>query len=259
MNVQRTSTDHDKRFDVQAKTKAPFQMSDFGITTLLNPTANIASQGRVVRRNKSSGLGKPGAFTVKRGFDIVVASLLIVLLSPLLVATALAVKLTSKGPVFFAQRRWGKGNVPFLLYKFRSMHVDLQDRSGIAHTVKNDPRVTAVGRFLRRTSIDELPQLFNVLLGDMSLVGPRAHVLGMHAAGVRYEDLVPEYFARHAVRPGITGLAQVRGLRGEVTDAAHARARVNADLEYIRTFSVLRDIRIMLATIPAVITGKAAF
>ncbi len=234
-------------------------MTDLGISTLLNPAATVPSQARTLRRIQTPGLGKPGAFAVKRGFDIVVASLLIVILSPLLIATALAVKLTSKGPVFFAQRRWGKGNVPFRLYKFRSMHVALEDRSGIAHTVKNDPRVTAIGRFIRRTSIDELPQLFNVLRGDMSLVGPRAHVLGMHAAGVRYEDLVPEYFARHAVRPGITGLAQVRGLRGEVTDAAHAQARVNSDLEYIRTFSVWRDIRIMLATIPAVITGKAAF
>jgi exopolysaccharide biosynthesis polyprenyl glycosylphosphotransferase len=213
----------------------------------------------MLRRTQTPGLGKPGAFAVKRGFDIVVASLLILLLSPVLLTIALAVKLTSKGPVFFVQRRWGKGNVPFQLYKFRSMHVDLQDRSGIAHTVKNDPRVTAVGRFIRRTSLDELPQLFNVLKGDMSLVGPRAHVLGMHAAGVRYEDLVPEYFARHAVRPGITGLAQVRGLRGEVTDAEHAQARVDADLEYIRNFSVWADIRILLATIPAVITGKAAF
>lgn len=259
MNVQRTSLDHDKRFDLKAPAKAPFQMTDLGISTLLNSGTTVSTQGRMLRRTQTPGLGKPGAFAVKRGFDIVVASLLILLLSPVLLTIALAVKLTSKGPVFFVQRRWGKGNVPFQLYKFRSMHVDLQDRSGIAHTVKNDPRVTAVGRFIRRTSLDELPQLFNVLKGDMSLVGPRAHVLGMHAAGVRYEDLVPEYFARHAVRPGITGLAQVRGLRGEVTDAEHAQARVDADLEYIRTFSVWSDIRILLATIPAVITGKAAF
>lgn len=234
-------------------------MSDLGIATMLAPTASITTQGAVLRRTQTPGLGKPGAFAVKRTFDVIVASILIVLLSPVLLAVAAAVKLTSKGPAFFVQRRWGKGNVPFRLYKFRSMHVDLEDRSGIAHTVKNDPRVTAIGRFIRRSSLDELPQLFNVLKGDMSLVGPRAHVLGMHAAGVRYEDLVPEYFARHAVRPGITGLAQVRGLRGEVTDADHAQARVDSDLEYIRTFSVWRDIRIMLATIPAVIGGKAAF
>lgn len=219
----------------------------------------MSSQGAVLHRTRMPGLGKPGAFAVKRAFDIVVAGILLILLSPLLLAVAAAIKLTSKGPVFFVQRRWGKGNVPFQLYKFRSMRTDLEDRSGIAHTVRNDPRVTRIGHFLRRSSIDELPQLLNVLKGDMSLVGPRAHVLGMHAAGVRYEDLVPEYFARHAVRPGITGLAQVRGLRGEVTDAVHAQARVDADLEYIRTFSVWRDLRIMLATIPAVITGKAAF
>lgn len=234
-------------------------MSDLGIATLLNSGVVSSTQGAVLRRTQTPGLGKPGALAVKRGFDIVVSGLLILILSPVLLALAAAVKLTSKGPVLFIQRRWGKGNVPFRLYKFRSMHTDLEDRSGIAHTVKNDPRLTAIGRFIRRSSLDELPQLFNVLMGDMSLVGPRAHVLGMHAAGVRYEDLVPEYFARHAVRPGITGLAQVRGLRGEVTDADHAQARVDADLEYIRNFSVWADIRIMLATIPAVVSGKAAF
>ncbi len=259
MNVQRTHSDSDERFGVKARAKVAFEMTDLGISVLLNSGATVATQGRVLRRTQTPGLGKPGAFAVKRALDIVVATLLIIVLSPVLLTVAAAVKLTSKGPVFFVQRRWGKGNVPFRLYKFRSMHVALEDRSGIAHTVKNDPRVTAIGRFIRRTSIDELPQLFNVLKGDMSLVGPRAHVLGMHAAGVRYEDLVPEYFTRHAVRPGITGLAQVRGLRGEVTDAHHAQARVDADLEYIRTFSVWRDIRIMLATIPAVIGGKAAF
>ncbi len=259
MNIQRTRIETDQRFGLKANAKAPFQMTDLGITSLLNSGATVATQGRVLRRTQTPGLGKPGAFAVKRAFDVVVSGLLLILLAPVFLAVAAAIKLTSKGPVFFVQRRWGKGNVPFRLYKFRSMHTDLEDRSGIAHTVKNDPRVTAIGRLIRRSSIDELPQLINVLKGDMSLVGPRAHVLGMHAAGVRYEDLVPEYFARHAVRPGITGLAQVRGLRGEVTDAGHAQARVDSDLEYIRTFSVWRDIRILLATIPAVLTGRAAF
>lgn len=234
-------------------------MTDLGITTLLNSGSTLTTQGRALRRGRTPGLGKPGAFAVKRGFDIVVASLLIIALVPVFLTVAAAIKLTSRGPVFFVQRRWGKGNVPFRLYKFRSMHIDLEDRTGVAHTIRNDPRITAIGHLIRRSSIDELPQLLNVLKGDMSLVGPRAHVLGMHAAGVRYEDLVPEYFARHAVRPGITGLAQVRGLRGEVSDANHAQARVDSDLEYIRTFSVWRDIRILLATIPAVLTSKAAF
>lgn len=259
MNVQRTRIEIDERFGVKAQVKTPFQMTELGIASLLNPAATVSTQGRVLRSTKTPGLGKPGAFAVKRGFDIVVASLLLLFLAPVFLLVAAAIKLTSKGPVFFVQRRWGKGNVPFRLYKFRSMYTELEDRSGIAHTVKNDPRVTAVGRLIRRSSLDELPQLINVLKGDMSLVGPRAHVLGMHAAGVRYEDLVPEYFARHAVRPGITGLAQVRGLRGEVTDADHAQARVDSDLEYIRTFSVWRDIRILLATIPTVLTGRAAF
>lgn len=259
MNALQTGSDRDKRFGVTARTRASFKMSDISVVSMFAPVSPGAGSLDLPTRDLAPRGDKPFSFALKRAFDIVVSSLLIVLLSPLLLVVALAVKLTSKGPVLFVQRRWGRGNVPFQLYKFRSMHVDLEDRSGIAHTVKNDPRITAIGRFLRRSSIDELPQLFNVLKGDMSLVGPRAHVLGMHAAGVRYEDLVPEYFARHAVRPGITGLAQVRGLRGEVTDAEHAQARVDSDLEYVRTFSVWRDLRIMLATIPAVIGGKAAF
>ena len=249
MNVQRTRVDHDKRFEFRVQAKAPFQMTDLGITTLLNSGATVATQGRVLRRIQTPGLGKPGAFALKRGFDIVVAGLLIVLLSPLLLAVAAAVKLTSKGPVFFVQRRWGKGNVPFRLYKFRSMHVELEDRTGIAHTVKNDPRVTAIGRFIRRTSIDELPQLFNVLRGDMSLVGPRPHVPGMLAAGVRYEDLVTGYERRHAMRPGITGLAQANGLRGPTTEVEPAVMRVVRDIEYIRDFSIWLDIRILYRTV----------
>lgn len=195
---------------------------------------------------------------LKRLGDFVGALVLLVVLSPLLLAVALAVKLTSRGPVFFAQKRWGKDNRPFTVYKFRSMYADRCDVTGVQHTVANDDRVTPLGRFLRKTSIDELPQLLNVLVGDMSLVGPRAHVLGMKAVGRRYEDLVPEYFARHAVRPGLTGLAQVRGLRGEVADVGHARGRIESDLEYIARYSLWLDIKIAALTIPAVLTGKAA-
>ena len=233
-------------------------MSDLGVSTMLNIGADISSTTVLLRRPRAERRTKAVAFAVKRAMDVAVAATLLLLLSPVLLAVAAAVKLTSRGPVFFAQRRWGRGNAPFRLYKFRSMYVDRQDQSGIAHTVQNDPRVTAVGRFIRKYSLDELPQLINVLKGDMSLVGPRAHVLGMHAMGVRYEDLVPEYFARHIVRPGMTGLAQVRGFRGEVADEAHARGRVACDLEYIRTFSLWQDIKIMVLTVPAVLFGYAA-
>ena len=238
--------------------RGSFRIGELGMSTMLNISNDLTVPAHLLRRPAQAPSNRAVSFAVKRAFDIVGSGLLLLLLSPVLIGVALAVKLTSRGPVLFVQRRWGRGNTPFRLYKFRSMYVELEDKSGISHTVANDPRVTPVGRFIRRTSLDELPQLINVLKGDMSLVGPRAHVLGMHAAGVRYEDLVPEYFARHAVRPGMTGLAQVRGLRGEVEDEAHARARVASDLEYIRKFSIWTDIRIMLLTIPAVLMGKAA-
>ncbi len=228
------------------------------MATMLNIGAGASSTTVLLRQPLVQHKSKAVALALKRCFDVAVSAVLLILLSPVMLAVAAAVKLTSRGPVFFGQRRWGRGNAPFRLYKFRSMYVELEDKSGIAHTVKNDPRVTPVGRFIRKYSLDELPQLINVLKGDMSLVGPRAHVLGMHAVGVRYEDLVPEYFARHVVRPGMTGLAQVRGFRGEVADEEHARGRVACDLEYIRDFSIWQDIKIMVLTIPAVLFGYAA-
>ena len=199
---------------------------------------------------------KTGFLAQKRWLDVVVASLALIVLSPLLLAIALAIAATSRGPVFFLQKRYGQNNVPFTLIKFRSMYVDRQDPSGIAHTIERDPRITKVGRIIRRGYIDELPQLLNVLRGDMSVVGPRAQVIGMRAAGVCYEELVPTYRARHAVRPGITGLAQVRGLRGEIKDAEHAIARIDADLEYIRAANLWLDVKILALTVPSVITGR---
>lgn len=258
MNIQTTERKAGKTFRVESVKQVPFTVHELGVATMLNIGADVSSTTVLLRQPLAQRRTKAAAFALKRCFDVVVSGLLLILLSPVMLAVAAAVKLTSAGPVFFGQRRWGRGNAPFRLYKFRSMYVELQDKSGIAHTVKNDPRVTPVGRFIRKYSLDELPQLINVLKGDMSLVGPRAHVLGMHAVGVRYEDLVPEYFARHVVRPGMTGLAQVRGFRGEVSDEAHARGRVACDLEYIRTFSIWQDIKIMILTIPAVLFGYAA-
>jgi lipopolysaccharide/colanic/teichoic acid biosynthesis glycosyltransferase len=129
------------------------------------------------------------------------------------------------------------------------MHVQMTDRSGVTQTIGNDPRVTLLGRLLRRTSIDELPQLINVVLGDMSLVGPRPHVPGMKAASVAYEDLVPYYFQRHTIRPGITGLAQVSGCRGSTAHADAAVSRVDYDLQYIEQWSLWLDVKIIWRTV----------
>jgi lipopolysaccharide/colanic/teichoic acid biosynthesis glycosyltransferase len=186
---------------------------------------------------------------VKRGIDIAGASFLIVAASPFLLAMAAAVRLSSPGPVFFRQQRYGRNAELFRIYKFRTMSIDQEDRSGIAQTRKNDPRVTAVGKVLRRLNLDELPQLFNVVLGDMSLVGPRPHVPGMRAGGLLYEQLVPHYHLRHRTRPGITGLAQINRLRGSTSDAKFAKARIEYDIAYADNWSLLLDLRILWLTL----------
>jgi len=204
---------------------------------------------RVYYLSYRGALSEPSNSLCKRAFDVVCAGLALVILSPLLLAVAVAIKATSRGPVLFTQYRYGRMNKRFRIFKFRTMHVQMSDKSGVTQTVGDDPRVTLVGRILRRTSIDELPQLINVLIGDMSLVGPRPHVPGMKAASVRYEDLVPYYFQRHNIRPGITGLAQVNGCRGSTALAAAAVSRVDYDLEYIECWSLWLDIKIILRTV----------
>ena len=196
---------------------------------------------------------------LKRAMDIVVASAALVLLSPALLIVAGLIRLTSAGPAIFRQRRTGQDGKEFVIFKFRTMYSELQDVSGVKHTVQDDPRVTAIGRFLRKYSIDELPQLANVLWGDMSIVGPRAHAVGMLALGVPYDQFVRDYDLRHLVKPGLTGQAQVKGYRGEVCDEAHARGRIAEDLDYVRNLSLWRDVKIMALTLPAVISGKSAF
>ncbi|CTQ55777.1 UDP-glucose:undecaprenyl-phosphate glucose-1-phosphate transferase [Roseibium album] len=196
-------------------------------------------------------IGKSGSVArlLKRAFDLIGAGIGTVLLLPLLAVICAAIKLTSNGPVFFRQQRYGLNGVPFTVLKFRTMHTHLCDRSGIEQTVANDPRITRVGTFLRKSNFDELPQLINVLKGDMSLVGPRPHVPGMLAAGMPYEIFDKRYMDRHQVRPGITGLAQVHGFRGETKDEFAASMRLELDLKYIETRSLMLDVKIVFKTI----------
>ncbi|WP_081852172.1 sugar transferase [Pseudorhizobium marinum] len=210
-----------------------------------------------------SGVAAPALpkrqLAIKRAVDLTVSAFALVLLLPLFVLVAVLIKLESPGPVLFTQTRWGQGGSRIKVFKFRSMRTDLCDASGVAQTVEGDPRVTRVGKLIRKTNVDELPQLLNVLFGDMSLVGPRCHPVGMLAAGVPYEVLVPTYHERHALKPGITGLAQVRGFRGPTTRTSKARARIYSDLYYVRNFSLLLDIKILFWTVASELKGGTGF
>ncbi|MDF2798405.1 MAG: undecaprenyl-phosphate glucose phosphotransferase [Devosia sp.] len=181
-------------------------------------------------------------------FDKVVALVALILLSPVMIATAIAIKLESPGPVFFIQKRHGFNNELIRIFKFRSMRTDMIDQSASKLVTKNDPRVTKVGKFIRRTSIDELPQLFNVLRGELSIVGPRPHALQAKAENQLYYEAVEGYFARHRVKPGMTGWAQVNGWRGETDTIDKIMQRVNHDLYYIEHWSILLDLYIVLMT-----------
>ena len=195
----------------------------------------------------------------KEIFDRCAAALLLLVLSPLLLASALAVKLTSPGPMFFRQERHGLGNRIFHVLKFRSMRTDLQDVSGAQQTQRNDARITPVGSFLRRTSLDELPQLINVLMGDMSLVGPRPLPVQMRVEDRLNYEIVSEYAFRHRVKPGITGWAQVKGHRGAVDTAEGLQSRVAYDLYYIENWSLWLDLKILFMTGAVCALGKNAF
>ncbi|MFK4870455.1 sugar transferase [Novosphingobium sp. ZW T3_23] len=200
-----------------------------------------------------------GQRLTKRLFDIAIATMALIFLLPLLLATALAVKLDSPGPVLFRQPRIGRSNKLFEMYKFRSMRTEVQDLHGAQLTKgRNDDRVTRVGRFIRATSIDELPQIVNVLRGDMSIVGPRPHALGAKAGNKLYWEVDTAYWQRHAVKPGLTGLAQVRGFRGTTFADADLTNRLNADLEYLRRWSLTGDVGIVFRTVMA-LTGKSVF
>ncbi|MFM5023038.1 undecaprenyl-phosphate glucose phosphotransferase [Aeromonas rivipollensis] len=182
---------------------------------------------------------------IKRVEDIILASLILILISPLLFVLALAVKLTSKGPVIFKQRRYGIDGKPIAVWKFRSMTVT-EDGEQITQATKDDSRLTPIGAFIRGTSLDELPQFINVLAGDMSIVGPRPHAI---AHNEQYRKLILGYMLRHKVKPGITGLAQVNGWRGETDTLDKMEKRIEYDLEYIRSWSLWLDLKIVFFTI----------
>jgi lipopolysaccharide/colanic/teichoic acid biosynthesis glycosyltransferase len=201
----------------------------------------------------------PNQLVFKRAVDIAVSFGALLVLSPFFMIIALAIKLTSPGPVLFRQVRWGLDQRTFEVLKFRSMRVEACDTSGVAQTVENDPRLTLVGAWFRKSNIDELPQLFNVLMGDMSLVGPRCHPVGMLASGKPYEELVRNYHQRHKMRPGMTGLAQVRGLRGPTVQGSKARQRIACDLYYIQHFSLWLDVKIIMCTVKNELFGGTGF
>ena len=197
---------------------------------------------------------------LKSAFDRIVSWVLLIVLSPVLLATALAVKIDSKGPVFFRQKRYGFNNELIEVFKFRSMYAEAADATASRLVTKDDPRVTRVGRFIRKTSLDELPQLFNVAwFGNLSLVGPRPHAVHAKAADSAYDEVVDGYFARHKVRPGITGWAQVNGWRGETDTREKLQNRVEHDLYYIENWSLAFDIYILAMTPFALMKTENAY
>jgi putative colanic acid biosynthesis UDP-glucose lipid carrier transferase len=192
---------------------------------------------------------------VKRASDIVFSLLILVLISPVLLGIAIAIKATTKGPVLFKQRRYGLDGEEIVVYKFRSMSVS-EDGPNVVQASRSDARITPIGAVLRRTSLDELPQFVNVLQGRMSIVGPRPHAV---AHNEFYRKLIKGYMVRHKVKPGITGWAQVNGYRGETETLDKMQGRIDCDLDYLRNWSLRLDIRIILRTVGLVLKDRKAY
>jgi putative colanic acid biosynthesis UDP-glucose lipid carrier transferase len=192
---------------------------------------------------------------VKYSSDVILATLILILISPVMLAIAIGIKLTSRGPIVFKQRRYGVDGREIIVYKFRSMTVQ-EDGDVVRQATRDDERVTRFGAFLRRTSLDELPQFINVLQGRMSVVGPRPHAI---AHNEMYRKLIKGYMIRHKVKPGITGLAQVSGLRGETDTVDKMRARIESDLTYLRNWSLRLDLKIILKTVYVVLFNRNAY
>lgn len=199
------------------------------------------------------------SFVAKRTIDVTVASVALIALMPFFALTAVLIKLDSPGPVLFRQLRLGFNNNTFSIYKLRTMRIDALDATAERLVTRGDARVTRIGRLLRRTSFDELPQLWNVIIGDMSLVGPRPHPPRAKAADKLYHEVVAGYAARHRVKPGITGWAQVNGWRGETDTVEKIQKRIEHDLYYLENWSIELDLRILAWTFVAAITAKNAY
>ncbi len=197
--------------------------------------------------------------SVKRLFDAVVAAILGVVTLPVLIVIAVVMKLDSKGPIIFVQSRRGLNGSTFKMFKFRTMYVNVQDDVAFEQTKRGDPRITRFGSFLRRSSLDELPQIFNVLRGDMSLVGPRPHALGTHIGGRTLPEICSQYMFRYAMRPGITGWAQVNGHRGALVKEQDLISRVNYDMFYLKNATLALDLRIIVTTAMMVFRDRNAF
>lgn len=230
-------------------TASIYFVPDFFMTDLIQARMDDINGVPVVAVCESPFFGVNGL--VKRLEDIVLSSVILVLAAPLLLFAAIGVKLTSPGPVMFRQRRYGLDGNEITVYKFRTMRV-MEDGPQVVQATKRDPRVTPFGAFLRRTSLDELPQLVNVLQGTMSLVGPRPHAV---AHNETYRKVIKGYMVRHKVKPGITGLAQVHGYRGEITSIDKMQKRVEYDLEYLRNWSLRLDLSIILRTALIILMG----
>ncbi|MEZ5687619.1 MAG: sugar transferase [Caenibius sp.] len=212
-----------------------------GFTTLVVSVGTLRMQSRIL----------------KRAFDVVVALTALALTAPILLVAAIAVKLEDGGPILFRQKRTGRANRYFTIYKFRTMTVGRADPQGHVSVSPGDRRVTRVGRFLRATSIDELPQFWNVLKSDMSIVGPRPHAIGSRAGEKLFWEVDSRYWHRHTLKPGLTGLAQIRGLRGSTDTEAELSDRLVSDLEYIAGWNIFRDVGIALKTLRVLIHRKA--
>lgn len=192
---------------------------------------------------------------VKRASDIILSIIILMLISPLLLAVAIGVKMSSKGPILFKQRRYGLDAEEILVYKFRSMTVE-ENGDTVRQATKNDVRITPFGRFIRKTSLDELPQFINVLQGRMSIVGPRPHAV---AHNEMYRKVIKGYMIRHKVKLGITGWAQVNGLRGETDTMDKMEARIEYDLDYLRSWSLGFDLKIIVRTVLLVFKDRNAY
>ena len=239
--------------EVRDSTASIYFVPDIFVSDLIQARVDTIGDLPVVAVCETPFYGFNGL--VKRLADYVLASLILVLIAPLLIALAIGVKLASPGPVLFKQRRYGVDGRKIVVYKFRTMTV-AEDGELVRQATKNDSRITPFGGFLRRTSLDELPQFINVLQGRMSVVGPRPHAV---AHNELYRKLIRGYMIRHKVRPGITGLAQVNGYRGETDTVEKMKARIDYDLAYLRNWSVLLDLQIVLKTVVVVLRKQNAY